>query len=110
VKKLKRKTFESPKGIQSALFGYETIRLWLATIIIVYLINTFFFTGYGTRFSKRAKSNGYASKGELIGGMSTVQDTVFIQNAETIAYDLYHGFYGNENGLDHGILYSTNGK
>jgi len=42
VKKLKRKTFEPPKGNQSTFFMYETIRLSLATIILVYLIYTFF--------------------------------------------------------------------
>jgi len=39
-----------------------------------------------------------------------VWDAVFIQNAETVPYDLYNGFYGNENVLDHGTLHSTNGK
>jgi len=39
-----------------------------------------------------------------------VQDAVFIQNAETVPYYLYNGFYGNENGKDHGTLHHTKGK
>jgi len=76
----------------------------------VYLINTFFLTSYGFRNSKRAKSYGSRSKGDPIGGTSTVQDAVLIQNDETVLYDLNNGFNGNENGLDHDTLRSTNGK
>jgi len=109
VKKLNWKTFNPPKGIKSAFFMYDTIRLWLATIILVYLTNTFFLTVCSFRNSKREKSYGYLSKGDHIGGTSTVQDSVLIQNAETVPYVLYIGLYGNENGLDHVTLHSSNG-
>jgi len=89
---------------------YETVRLWPETIIIEYLIKTFYLTSCCFRNSKWAKSYGYPSKGDPIGGASTVQDAVLIQNAEAVPYDLYNGFYWSENGLDHGTLHTTNDK
>jgi len=79
-----------PKGIRNAFFMYETIRLWVATIILVYLTNSIFLTSWGLRKSKPVKSYGSRNKGIPIDGTSMVWDTLFIQN-----------------GLDLGLLHST---
>jgi len=89
---------------------YETIRLSLATIILVYLINIFFFTGCCFRNSKRAKIYGYPGKRDSSGGISTVLDAGLTQNDKTVPYNLINGFYIKENGLDHCTLHSTNSK
>jgi len=57
-----------------------------------------------------SKNYGYPSKGDPNSGTSTVQDVAFVQNAETVLYNRYNGFYGNENGFDLGTLQSTNAK
>jgi len=79
-------------------------------MIVVYLRVTFVLVGCGPRNSKRIKSYGCPSKGDPNGGTSTVQGATFLQNSETVPYELLSELYWIENGFYCGSLHSTTGK
>jgi len=98
------------KGIQSAFFRYEIIRLWLNAIIVLYFLETFVLTCCGPHNSKRIKSYGCPSKWDPNGGTSTVQGATFLQNAETVPYEFLSELYWIESGFYRGAPHSTSGK
>src|SRR5574338_635964 len=110
MEKRRPKNFKDPIEVRIAFFAFETICLQLTAVKAVELIESFVFTGYGSRNSKRDNSYGRPKNRYPQGATFVVQGATFVQKAETAPFDFLKWVQGFEMEQYHGEPLSREGK